>query len=171
MAPLILYHGPVSPFSRSVLLLTRYLKLDVEVKIVNLQEKEQFSEEYLKMNPQHCVSKTIFSSNLPRNSQKQEVLNLGFWHLKASQSIEFLWHCYQVPTIDDNGFYLWESRAILSYLMESKAPHLVPTSPKEKAIVNQRLHFELGGFTSKFTSLIVRAFLRRSNTPTNKHLF
>jgi glutathione S-transferase len=114
MAPLILYHSQVSPFSRSVLLLMRYLKLDVEVKHLNLQEKEQFSEEFLKINPQHTV-----------------------------------------PTIDDGGFYLWESRAILSYLMETRAPHLLPTSPKEKAILNQRLHFELGGLTNKFVDLLV----------------
>lgn len=114
MAPIVLYHSDVSPFSRSVLLLTRYLNIEVEVKHLNLQEREQFSEDFLKINPQHCV-----------------------------------------PTIDDNGFYLWESRAILTYLMESRAPHLLPTSPKEKAILNQRLHFELGGFTGKFVGIIV----------------
>ncbi|KAG5679582.1 hypothetical protein PVAND_009142 [Polypedilum vanderplanki] len=117
MAPIILYHSPASPFSRSVLLLMRYLKLDVEVKVMNLMEKEQFTPEFLKINPQHCV-----------------------------------------PTIDDDGFYLWESRAILAYLLESKAPELVPTSPKEKAIVNQRLHYELGGFTNKFIQLVVPIF-------------
>lgn len=116
MAPIVFYHSPFSPFSRSVFLLTRFLKLDVEVKVLDLLEKkEQFSEEFLKINPQHTV-----------------------------------------PTIDDNGFYLWESRAILSYLMESRAPHLLPTSPKEKAILNQRLHFELGGLTNKFVALFVR---------------
>lgn len=115
MAPIVLYHSPFSPFSRSVLLLARYLKLDVEVKVLDLLKKEQFSEEFLAINPQHCV-----------------------------------------PTIDDNGFVLWESRAILSYLMESRSPQLVPTSPKEKAILNQRLHFELGGLTSKFSSVFVR---------------
>lgn len=63
-------------------------------------------------------------------------------------------HC--VPTIDDNGFYLWESRAILSYLMELRAPQLIPTSPKEKAIVNQRLYFELGDLGKKYADLYVR---------------
>jgi len=62
---------------------------------------------------------------------------------------------HSVPTIDDNGFILWESRAILTYLIESKAPELVPTSPKEKAIVNQRLHYELGGLTNKTTQIVV----------------
>lgn len=64
-----------------------------------------------------------------------------------------------MPTIDDDGFYLWESRAILTYLIESRAPELVPTSPKEKAILNQRLHYELGGLTNKFVQLVVRIFV------------
>lgn len=115
MAPLVLYHSPMSPFSRSVLLLTRFLKIDVDVKVLDLMEKKQHMEpEFLKINPQHCV-----------------------------------------PTIDDNGFYLWESRAILSYLLEAKAPELLLTSPKEKAVLNQRLQFELGGLTNKLVELIV----------------
>lgn len=115
MAPIILYHSTFSPFSRAVLLYARYLNINIESKVLDLMEKkEQLSEEFMNINPQHCL-----------------------------------------PTIDDNGFILWESRAILTYLLESRAPHLVPTSPKEKAIVNQRLHFELGGLTSKFTALLV----------------
>lgn len=115
MAPIILYYSPASSYCRSVLLLARYLKLSVEVKYMDTREKkEQFSPEFLAINPQHCI-----------------------------------------PTIDDNGFILWESRAILAYLIESKAPELVPTSPKEKAIVNQRLHYELGGLSNKLTQMVV----------------
>lgn len=114
MAPIKLYYSPGSPYCRAVLLLARWLKLNVEVKYIDTQNKEQFSPEFLAINPQHCI-----------------------------------------PTIDDNGFILWESRAILTYLIESKAPELVPTSPKEKAIVNQRLHYELGGLTNKTTQIVV----------------
>lgn len=66
MAPLVLYHSPYSPFSRSVLLLCRYLKVDVEVKALNMMEQEHLSEDFVAKNPQHTV-----------------------------------------PTIDDDGFYLW----------------------------------------------------------------
>lgn len=114
MAPLVFYHAPFSPFSRSVLLLIRYLKIDVEIKELNLMEKEQFEPEFVAINPQHTV-----------------------------------------PTIDDNGFYLWESRAILTYLMESRAPLTMPTSPKEKAVLNQRMYYELGNLTQKFVALFV----------------
>lgn len=33
----------------------RYLKIDVEVKLLNLQAGENMTEEFLKINPQHCV--------------------------------------------------------------------------------------------------------------------
>ncbi|CAO1403711.1 unnamed protein product [Diamesa tonsa] len=117
MAPLVLYHAPFSPFSRSVLLLIRYLKIDVDIKVLNLMEKEQFDPEFVKINPQHTV-----------------------------------------PTINDNGFSLWESRAILTYLMESRAPLTMPTSPKEKAVLNQRLYYELGVLTQKLTTIFSPIF-------------
>lgn len=112
--PLIFYHYPASPFSRSVALLLKYLKLEVEMKLINLQENENKSEEFLKINPQHCV-----------------------------------------PVIDDNGFVLWESRAILSYLMETHAPQLIPTSPKERAIIDQTMFIELGHVTAAMSDLFV----------------
>lgn len=63
-------------------------------------------------------------------------------------------HC--VPTINDNGFVLWESRAILSYLMETKLSELVPTSPEEDAVVNQRLYSEQDGLAKKYADLYVK---------------
>lgn len=118
MAPIILYHSPYSPFSRSVLLLARYLNIDVEVKVLDIVVKrEQLEPEFVKINPEHTV-----------------------------------------PTIVDNGFILWESRAILTYLLDSKAPEKVPTSPKEKAIVNQRLQFDQGSLVPKFNALFVIKF-------------
>ena len=47
------------------------------------------------------------------------------------------------PTIDDNGFILWESAAILQYLAElNPGAGLLPTEAKEKAIVLQWLAWE-----------------------------
>lgn len=115
MAPLVLYHSPLSPFSRAVRLLLRYLNIEVEVKVIDLAKQEQLETWFREINPQHCV-----------------------------------------PTIDDNGFILWESRAILTYILDSKAPEMVPTSPKEKAVLNQRLQFELGVLAPKLFALIVR---------------
>lgn len=50
-----LYFAQGSPPSRGVLLLMRTMKLDVEIKNVNLAAGEHLSEEFLKINPLHQV--------------------------------------------------------------------------------------------------------------------
>lgn len=52
-----------------------------------------------------------------------------------------------MPTIDDNGFILSESRAIAIYLAEKYFPQghaLYPNDVKQRALINQRLQFDCG---------------------------
>lgn len=51
-----------------------------------------------------------------------------------------------IPTIVDDGFHLWESRAIMIYLVEAygKDDSLYSKIPKEQAVINQRLYFDMG---------------------------
>jgi len=51
----------------------------------------------------------------------------------------------EIPVLDDDGFYLPESIAIMQYLCDKYAPdnEIYPKDPKQRAIVNQRLYFNM----------------------------
>ncbi|XP_053673081.1 glutathione S-transferase 1-1-like [Anopheles nili] len=105
MAPLILYHFPGSPPSRSALLVLRNLDLDAEVKIVNLFAGEHLADEFVGINPEHTV-----------------------------------------PTLVDEDYILWESKAIVAYLAEQYKPgcSLYPNDPKKRGLINHRLFYDSG---------------------------
>ncbi|XP_071035056.1 glutathione S-transferase 2 isoform X2 [Parasteatoda tepidariorum] len=101
--PIDLYMHPMSSPCRAVLITAEQLGIKFNKKIVDVLTGEQFTPEYMKINPQHCV-----------------------------------------PTINDDGFFLWE-RAILKYLVNQYAPNslLYPKNPKIRATVDRLLYFDI----------------------------
>jgi len=59
---------------------------------------------------------------------------------------------HTIPTMDDNGFYLTESRAMLQYLANAygKDDSLYPKDAKKRALVDQRLLFDMGTLYTRF---------------------
>ncbi|KAH8289027.1 hypothetical protein KR054_004285, partial [Drosophila jambulina] len=59
---------------------------------------------------------------------------------------------HTIPTLVDNGFSIWESRAIAVYLVEKygKDDSLFPKDPQKRAVINQRLYFDMGTLNDSF---------------------
>ena len=64
---------------------------------------------------------------------------------------------HTVPTIDDNGFILWESASIMRYLCNTYAPDttLYPKDTKQRALVDRWLDFAITYFERMREALVM----------------
>ncbi|XP_068892693.1 glutathione S-transferase 1-like [Tenebrio molitor] len=68
---------------------------------------------------------------------------------------------HTVPTlVEEDGFTLWDSHAIMAYLVEKygKDDSLYPKDLRKRAIINQRLHFE-NGILFPYTMAVIRPII------------
>ena len=60
------------------------------------------------------------------------------------------------PTLDDDGYILWESSAIMQYLCATRGPTpLLPTDAKARGLVQQWLAWESSSFTPGLMALFM----------------
>ncbi|KAF7265326.1 hypothetical protein GWI33_021309 [Rhynchophorus ferrugineus] len=118
MAP-TLYMSEISPSCRAVLMTARILGLTLKVKKMDLSKQEQFSPNFLKINPQHTI-----------------------------------------PTLCDNGFIIWDSHAIIAFLVGKYGndDQLYSKDIMERALIDQRLHFD-SSVVNNFTRTILNPML------------
>lgn len=77
---------------------------------------------------------------------------------------------HTVPTIVDNGVAIFESRAINIYLVEKYGTHdgvdsLYTKDPLRRAVINQRLFFDLGTLSQRFADYVYPQILKMPADP------
>ena len=129
--PIDYYYHWLSPPCRTVSLVIKHLNLDVNYIVVDMSKGEHKKDGLLKVS-----------------------LYYLFFYLAFSVQIN---PAGQLPTINDNGFALGESRAIVSYLCNEYAPDndLYPKDPQKRAQVDRILYFDAGTFFPVFRRYLV----------------
>lgn len=64
---------------------------------------------------------------------------------------------HTVPTMDDDGFIIWDSHAIGAYLVEKYGndESLYPKDLQKRAVVDQRMHFDSGVLFPRLGAIVV----------------
>lgn len=79
---------------------------------------------------------------------------------------------HTVPVFIDGDLILWESRAILCYLVSAygKDDKLYPRNPKARALVDRMLYFEMGTIAGRFRSMLFASLADESYSPTTSEI-
>jgi glutathione S-transferase len=71
----------------------------------------------------------------------------------------------QVPTIDDDGFVLFESRAICRYISAKAGDQLIPDTVKERALMDQWSSVEQTNFAPHAMKFVYQYVFKRPQEP------
>lgn len=71
----------------------------------------------------------------------------------------------KVPVMDEDGFILWESHAILRYLAAKQGPHWYPADLRQRAIVDQWLDWTVAEFQDPVRKLFFALHVNPGSSP------
>ena len=71
----------------------------------------------------------------------------------------------QVPALDDDGFEMYESRAMARYIDGKAGSPLTPKDPHEKAIMEQWISIETSNFAGHAMKFIYQYVFKREQSP------
>ncbi|XP_028981996.1 uncharacterized protein LOC107038840 [Diachasma alloeum] len=93
---------------------------------------------------QPCRAVLLTAESIGLELEVREISLVGEDQLK--ESYQKINPQHTVPTLDDNGDIIWDSHAIMCYLVEKYGQNdsLYPKDLKKRALVDQRLHFDSG---------------------------
>ncbi|KAF2889858.1 hypothetical protein ILUMI_16315, partial [Ignelater luminosus] len=79
---------------------------------------------------------------------------------------------HTVPTLDDDGLVVCDSHSINSYLVEKYASgnSLYPEDPHQRAIINQRLHFDSGVLFPRLVTIVRPLVLQKEKDIPNEKI-
>lgn len=74
---------------------------------------------------------------------------------------------HTIPTLVDGDFSVWESKAIIIYLIDKHAKDdlLYPNDPQIRAVINQRFYFDMGTLLKSIYDYYFAALFGRQPTP------
>lgn len=132
----------MSPATRSTKMLIRYLGLSVEFRLVRTKKNLQDEKNKLYLS-------ILFS---PIDVTNGEQLKAEFLKINPTHTL---------PTLDDDGFILWDSHAINTYLImqySEKSHYLYPTDVVQRARIDQFLHFDGSTLFPRFFDIVREVF-------------
>lgn len=86
-----------------------------------------------------CIKELGVDVNMRQIDMYKKAEHTQPWFVKMNPQ-------HTVPTLSDDGFILWESRAIMAYLVGKygKDDSIYPTDPEKRALVDRMLYFDIG---------------------------
>ncbi len=111
-----------------------------------------------------CTRKALFT--LHETSTPYELVLVDFAKGEHKQPAHVVRQPFgQVPALSDDGFELYESRAMARYIDDKAGSKLTPTEPKARAMMEQWISVETSNFTPHAMKFIYHDAFKREQTP------